>query len=98
MKASRKIRRHRAVMVHVGKMREEIDEKLVPLIREIWKADIQTMMSCQETEPGIAWIEFDSVDDLRKWLNIVAEYEEGVDTLYNRVNYRLAATTSVPLW
>jgi len=76
------IRKHRAVVVCVGNMKEEIDEQLAPLIRESWKAGIQTIMSCQETDPGLAWIDFESVNDLVKFLNIVALYEAGVDTLY----------------
>jgi hypothetical protein len=91
-------RKHRAVKVCVGRMREEIDERIAPLVREIWKAGIRTIMSCQETEPGIAWIEFDSVADLIRFLNVVAQYEEGVDTLYNRINRRRVGPTSTSCW
>jgi len=76
----------------------EIDEVLAPLIQEIWKADIVTMMCCQETDAGIAWIEFDSMDDFLRFLNIVVKYEEGANTLYNRVNYQLTGDISEPLW
>jgi hypothetical protein len=91
-------RAHKAITVRVGNMRAQIDTLLAPLIREIWKSGINTVMSCQETEPGIAWIEFEAVDDLVHFLNIVAEYEEGVDTLYNRINFRLTGPKSAPDW
>ena len=91
-------RPHKTVLLHYQNEDVEIDEVLAPLIQEIWKADIVTMMSCQETESGIAWIEFDSMDDLLKFLNIVSEYEEGVDTLYNRINHQLTGDITKPIW
>jgi len=98
MAPHRKIRRHKAITVHVGDMKEQIDVLLAPLIRAIWKAGIRTIMSCQETEPGISWIEFESADDLGRFLNIVAEYEEGADTLYNRISNWFAGPMSAPSW
>src|SRR5437879_5868276 len=93
-----KIRHHKAVRVRVGAWEEQIDDRLAPLVREIWKADISTLMSCEETEPGTAWIEFDSVADLVRFLNIVAVYEPGVDTLYNRINHLRTGTLSAACW
>lgn len=81
--------RHKTVAVQVGEYHEEIDELLAPLIETIWRLGIHTAMSCQETSPGIAWIEFDSLDDLQRFLNIVARYEPGTDTLYSRIHYDL---------
>jgi len=91
-------RHHPSIVVAHGELREEIDVKIAPLILEIWKAEIGTMMSCQETEQGIAWIEFDSPEDLQKFLNIVIEHEPGADVLYNRVNRQLAGNQSLPSW
>ena len=90
--------KHPTVIVEGGDWREEIDEALAPLIAAIWKAQIETVMSCQETSPGIAWIEFASVDDLSTFVNIVAHYEAGADTLYNRINYQLTGEMSAPEW
>jgi len=92
------MRTHPAVIVEVGPWREEIDEALVPLIREIWKAGIETFMSCQEMDPGIAWIEFPSVEELFRFLNMVTRYEPGVDTLYNRINHQRTGPMSAPVW
>ena len=91
-------RHHPAVVVEFGELREEIDVKIAPLILEIWKAGIQTMMSCQETNPGFAWIEFDSPEDLLRFLNLVTEHEVGIDVLYNRVNPQLRGDQSLPSW
>ena len=90
--------RHKTVIVEVGDCREEIDEALALLIAAIWKFGINTIMCCQETDPGIAWIEFDSIDDLQAFLNTVARYEPGVYTLYHRINYQLTGKISSPIW
>lgn len=55
-------------------------------------------MSCQETDPGIAWIDFDSMDDLQRFLNLVTRYEPGADTLYNRITYQLSGDVSSDYW
>lgn len=94
----REIRKHRATIVQVGETKEEIDVMLAPLIEEIWKAGIETLMSCQETEPGMAWIEFPSVEELVQFLNIVADHEAGIDTLYNRISNQLNGPLSARSW
>ncbi len=81
-------RRHPAVVVIVGELREEIDIELAKLIELIWKAGIEMMMSCKETSPGITWIEFDSPEDLIQFLNLVIWYEDDEDSLYARVNWQ----------
>lgn len=98
IEANRSSRSHRTIHVQVGNWSEQIDEEMAPLIREIWNAGVDTMMCCQEVAPGIGWIEFPSVEDLLRFLNIVTVYEPGVDTLYNRIRHDLAGTTSSPEW
>src|SRR5262249_18565268 len=90
-------RSHKAIVLKVGHQEAEIDKLLVPLIRQIWKAGIETIMSCQEVEPGICWIEFEP-DQLEKFLNIIAKYEDGADTLYNRIVGELTGPKSAPEW
>ena len=79
-----------------------MDEEIAPLILALWKADIYTVNSCQENMPGIAWVEFLTADDAAEFLNLVAEYEEGIDTLYNRITQRLRweddRAMSAPFW
>ena len=91
-------RPHPTVFVEVGENRAEIDSGLAPLIEQVWKAGIDTMMSCQETWDGIAWIAFDSVDDVLRFLDIVAFYEPGADTLFNRICDDLVGELSSPEW
>ncbi|MFO1045241.1 MAG: hypothetical protein U0941_25980 [Planctomycetaceae bacterium] len=61
-------------------------------------ASIETMMSCQEVSPGIAWIEFPEVEELLRFLNIVTRYEPEADTLYNRICHQVVGPTSRPHW
>ena len=78
-------RPHRTATVQVGDWKAEIDEGIVPLIQEIWRAGIETSMSCQENSDGYIWIEFPEVEDAEAFLNVVAPYEDGPDTLYSRM-------------
>lgn len=91
-------RPHPEVLVEVGNRKEMIDEVIAPLIREIWLTGIRTVMSCQETDPGVTWIEFAEVDELRRFLNIVAPYEEAADTVYDRVVSQLCVPAPDGLW
>lgn len=91
-------RRHETITLNVGNQCEEIDIEIAPLIREIWVASIETMMSCQEVSPGIAWIEFPEVEELLRFLNIVTRYEPEADTLYNRICHQVVGPTSRPHW
>ncbi|MFO1045411.1 MAG: hypothetical protein U0941_26835 [Planctomycetaceae bacterium] len=91
-------RRHETITVIVENRRGEIDLEIAPLIREIWLAGIETMMSCQEVSPGIAWIEFPDVEELLRFLNRVTPYEPGIDTLYNRICHQIVDPTSRPHW
>jgi hypothetical protein len=62
-----------------------IDQGIAPLIKELWKAGIFTFNSCEENRPGIIWIKFASVPEAEEFMNIVARYEEDIDSLYNRI-------------
>src|SRR4051812_1833359 len=80
---------HKQVRVKVGDWEADIDEELAPLIEELWEANIETSTSCQESRPGFASIEFDSMDDLCAFMNIVGEYgPPDEDNLYSRMNWR----------
>jgi hypothetical protein len=87
-------RKHRAVRVKVGPQKAEIDKGLAPLITAIWEANIHTVMSCQETWPGIAWIQF-LPGELAAFLNLVTSVA-GQDELYDRIHG--VGSDSVPGW
>lgn len=85
---ARRNEKHRTVKVQVGGMEAEIDEEIAPLIRELWKAGIDTLNCCQENRPGIIWVQFATAEDTAAFLDIVAEYDEEPDGLYARITGR----------
>ena len=77
---------HKQVRIKVDSFEADVDEELAPLLVELWKAGMRTVLSCQENRPGVAWIQFFSVDDLTYFLDTVggcAAVEE--DDLYWRI-------------
>jgi hypothetical protein len=93
---------HKQVLVKYGHERAYVDEGIAPLILALWQNGISTTLSCQENRPGIAWVQFPTPLDAKSFLDIVAEYEEGVETLYNRITnnwvYGDGQEPSVPPW
>ena len=81
---------HKQVSIRWMGHEAEVDAGIADLILVIWMSGIDTLMSCQETEPGRAWIEFPTVQDALKFLNRVAvhpteNYPPIKDTLYGRI-------------
>lgn len=81
---------HKTVQVRVGNYEAAIDEKIAPLIREIWMVGIETINSCEANRPGVVWIQFASSDGGAVFLDIVASYTDGdeSDFLYDRILQR----------
>jgi hypothetical protein len=87
---------HPQVRVRWRGLEADVDEELAPLIRALWRAGIHTCLSCQENRPGVAWIEFLTARDARKFLNRVAVYPTEAElqeapfweTLYGRITRR----------
>ena len=78
--------RHETVHVEVGDMDADIDVGIAPLIEEIWRAEIVTINSCQEAQPGVAGIVFLTAEHAEAFLDIVAgEFDDDDDSLYNRI-------------
>lgn len=76
---------HPQTHIALGEREADVDESVAPLILELWKADIDTLMSCQDNN-GRVWLDFPSAEDAQKFLDIAAgDYEEDVFSLYNRV-------------
>ncbi|MDB5306859.1 MAG: hypothetical protein JWO38_1061, partial [Gemmataceae bacterium] len=71
---------------------------LAPLIRELWIAWIPTMMSCQETMPGLAWIEFERVHELQRFLDVVAVFEDEADSMYSRISHDRYDPAGIEHW
>ena len=89
---------HRTVRIEVHPWSAEIDEAIAPLIRGLWTAGIETTMSCQEDAWGKVWIAFPEIGNLVQFLNIVAEYQPGAETLYNRMNPQLTLAAPESEW
>lgn len=82
---------HKQVRIQVGDYEADVDEELAPLIEQLWRAGLRTVLSCQENRPGVAWIMFATQDDLCRFLDIVAEYDPEDGSLYRRVSQRTSA-------
>ena len=77
--------KHRQIHITVGDQHADIDKEIVPLIREIWRADIVTLQSCQDSPPGWIWLEFASSFDVEKFLDIIGAYESTVGSFHDRI-------------
>jgi hypothetical protein len=73
-------RDHATVRVKAGGFSADIDRTIAPLIREIWRAGIATVQSCEDPlggwddqPPGKAWVLFASGGDAEKFLRLACE-------------------------
>ena len=57
----------------------QVDEGIAPLLLTLWDAKIKTCNSCEENEPGLAWIEFYSMKEVERLLTIL------IKSLGNRI-------------
>jgi hypothetical protein len=63
-----------------------LDKKIAPLIKSLCELGIDTLNSCENNVPkGWVWIEFITSMDAERFLDIVAEYDEDRNSLYNRI-------------
>ena len=54
----------------VGERTAEVDARIAPLIEELWRADINTMLSCERhSVTGKVWISFPTSADAEAFLN-----------------------------
>ena len=51
----------------------EVDEKLVELLKLVWKNNIMTGNSCQDNPLGYIWLNFIGYKDFDKFMSIVAD-------------------------
>lgn len=55
----------------------EVDKGIAELLSALWAHDIMTLNSCQENEPGIIWIEFQTTDDAAEFLQLAVPSRKG---------------------
>ena len=48
-----------------------IDEEISDLIKVLWTAGIDTDNSCQDNPTGFIWLEFASVDNAERFINLI---------------------------
>lgn len=91
---------HRQVTVRYRWQVAPVDEGIAPLIKELWIADIDTLMSCQQNTHGRIWLCFPGMGYINSFLNIVARYEEGEgdDKLYWRIKCEFDPPGPLPNW
>jgi hypothetical protein len=63
----------------------EIDENIAPLIKELWKADIDTTYCCQSNPKNWMYIQFLTSMDAADFIQIVTKYEEDPNSMYWRI-------------
>jgi hypothetical protein len=78
MPASRDTRHPQVPIAWRGRY-AEVDAEMAPLILLLWMAGIDTINSCQENFPGIAWVEFRTTRDAKRFLDLVAAYPDQGD-------------------
>jgi hypothetical protein len=72
---------HPTVKVKIDKRYYEIDKDIAPLVKVLNKSGIVTWQSCQEREPGLAWIVFCSSRDVEEFLTIAQKkYKPRLET------------------
>jgi hypothetical protein len=53
-----------------GDAKIAVDVKIAPLIRRLWDSGIDTVQSCQEIEPGTAYIGFPNIAVARRFIRM----------------------------
>jgi len=82
MKHTITVNTHKTVkMVHGGD-KIAVDVKIAPLIRALWDFGIETVQSCQEIEPGTAYIGFPSRAVARKFIRVGRPKDYSRDPYY----------------
>jgi hypothetical protein len=76
---------HKQVYIKAYGREAEVDEEIAPLILELWRCGIWTLMSCQEGAHGYVWVCFPDPNEAAEFMNIVAEFDPAPESLYQRM-------------
>jgi hypothetical protein len=66
-------RAHRTVPIEHDGVAAEIDMAIAPLVLEVWRAGLRTVNSCQDNPSGFVWLEFESLGDATRFLDIAVQ-------------------------
>ena len=90
---------HRQVHIEYGARQAEVDEGLGPLVLELWKANLATVLSCEEVNPGLAWLKFATPGEAKAFLRIAgAGSPQVIDELPELPEHQLASKSRRRLW
>ncbi|MBL8794813.1 MAG: hypothetical protein JNM56_12970 [Planctomycetia bacterium] len=89
---------HPQVTVTVGDRSAEVDAGVADLIEQLWLADIDTVLSCEDNPAGMVWVQFDTAVGAENFLNVVARYEGEPGSLYRRASDAWQPVSDEPAW
>jgi len=73
----------------------EIDVKIAPLIKELWRLKINTENSCENNVPiGFVWIQFSTSDDMKRFFDIAIKNNK----LYNKIRINFCCDNFSENW
>ncbi|AYV84193.1 MAG: hypothetical protein Hyperionvirus19_17 [Hyperionvirus sp.] len=76
---------HETVVLDFFGNEVEIDKKISQLIQELWKADIITRLSSEDNVPeGYVWIQFDTLVDFAKFMDVIFLGEDYKNDVFKR--------------
>lgn len=68
-----------------------VDRGIAPLVRELWRVGAPTTGSCQELNPGEAWVAFATVEDAERMATLVGPSAQVVEVAYETEDVRKRA-------
>lgn len=94
---------HKTIKVKVGDWEAKIDKMLAPLIKEMWRAGIETEECCEDfwnDEQKLAFIYFPRVEELKRLVDLVANGADWKNpkSLYRRINPPYGYDEQIPAW
>lgn len=79
---------HPQIRIEHGDFAAEVDEEIAPLLLDLWRLDLWTVLSCQDNDGGKVWIAFSDALAAERFVTIAAgdpKDEPEIESLYNRV-------------
>jgi len=76
---------HKQVRVRANGEEELIDEGIAPLIEAIWRAGIETYMSCEKGYDGLVWLCFACPLEANRFVSAISVYEKAPGSFYRRM-------------
>ena len=76
-KKKEEVKAHEFTIINYKNQDIQIDNKLIQLIKQLWKLNIETSGSCQNHfQEGKGYIAFNSLEDFNRFFSILATYSQ----------------------